>query len=419
MKKPRSQKSYAFKHFWPIRFESKNWDETIKRAENELPKLEEEANKDENVDFGRIRGDLAVMLPNSTLEIAKRALEQGSIEAMTKELQMADRAKNLVENPAYIPNSVRKRATVAKLLDEIDDTIAKGNGLIDKEANFDEALAEIKKLTAEQKTDQAFETYNSLIRDYGDLQARETLREAMLQVSQQEKLLVSPVNVEIPVSQQARRSNVESTIMLASRNGQIIESLVGEIKPVLADGSVVGVDVGDGSVKWRHFVGYQTTVQPQILDPDSMIIADQSKLDLIKVASETGEIIWRAEIGEDFHQPSVNLLVDQSDQIVLTTVTGKVLKLDASTGTVQNAAQLPQKSTSVGCTFSQRNPYLYQAGNYSNLYVLSTEDLTCQDVYYLGHYKGSINIPPVFWNGYLLVAINGSDSCDLLVLKPV
>ena len=44
--------------------------------------------------------------------------------------------------------------------------------------------------------------------------------------------------------------------------------------------------------------------------------------------------------------------------------------------------------------------------------------MSCKDVYYLGHYKGSISIPIVFWSGYLLVAENGSDTCDLHILRP-
>ena len=394
-------------------FEAKNWDETIKRAENELPLLEKEANEDERINLARIRDDLAVMLPNSTLNIAQRALKQDTIEAMTKELEMASRAKALVDNPVYIPGSKRKQATLAKLLDEIDNTIAAGEGLIRKEADFDEALVEIQQLTEEQQTDKAFERYHKLIRQYGDLQARESLREAMLAVSQRERSLVKPLTVELDIANQARPTSTKSTIVLASKRGQPIESLVGEVLPVLVDGTVVGVDVGDGSVKWRHFVGYQTTIQPRVFSPDSMLIADQANSDLLLVNSDTGTVIWRAQLGEDFNPPTVN-----EKQIVVTTVTGKVLNLDSGTGQVLNGAQLPQNQTSVNATFSQRNPYLYQPGYHSNLYVLSADDMTCQDVFYLGHYQGSINVPPVFWNGYILVAVNGSDTCDLHILKP-
>ena len=38
--------------------------------------------------------------------------------------------------------------------------------------------------------------------------------------------------------------------------------------------------------------------------------------------------------------------------------------------------------------------------------------------FYLGHYQGSITIPPQSWSGYILVAVNGGDYCDLNILKP-
>ena len=92
--------------------------------------------EDEDVDFGPVRDDLAFMLPTSTLNIAKRAEKQPTIEAMEKELEMARRANAIVNNPVYIPGSTRKSATVAKLLDDIANTIASCEGLIRKEEDY-------------------------------------------------------------------------------------------------------------------------------------------------------------------------------------------------------------------------------------------------------------------------------------------
>jgi outer membrane protein assembly factor BamB len=104
--------------------------------------------------------------------------------------------------------------------------------------------------------------------------------------------------------------------------------------------------------------------------------------------------------------------------IVLTTAGGTVIKLDHTTGAVAASAKLPQPTANVNAAVSNTNPYLYQPGFYSNLYVLSTEDLSCREVYYLGHYQGSISVPPAIWSGHILVAVNVSDTCDLHILKP-
>ena len=53
-------------------FKQNNWDETIVRAEKHLPKLLE----DDQIDLEPIRQDMAVILPNTTLEMAKRATKQ-------------------------------------------------------------------------------------------------------------------------------------------------------------------------------------------------------------------------------------------------------------------------------------------------------------------------------------------------------
>ena len=169
---------------------AKNWDETIKRAASELPKLEE----DEDVDFAPVRDDLAYMLPTSTLNIAKRAKKQPTIELMEKELERARGANAIVNNPVYIPGPTRKSATVAKLLDEIANTIAACEGLIRKEEDYDRALVEIQELGEQSKTDEAFVRYTKLIRLYGDLAAREELRNIMKSVSQQEQQLVKAVD---------------------------------------------------------------------------------------------------------------------------------------------------------------------------------------------------------------------------------
>ena len=387
---------------------TKNWDETIKRAKSQLPKLED----DEDVDFGPVRDDLAYMLPTSTLNIAKRAKKQPTIELMEKELEWARQANAIVNNPNYIPGPTRKSATVAKLLDEINNTIAACEGLIRKEEDYDKALIEIQELGQEGKTDEAFVRYTKLIRLYGDLAAREELRNIMKSVSQQEQQLVKAATVDVAVSQEEAETSVKKTIVLASKTGNPIEGLAGEVLPVLSDGSIFGVDLGDGSVRWRRFVGFETSIQPVVFDPDSILISSQATNELMRVFSDSGDVIWRTTFPNAFNPPSVN-----EKQIVLSTADGQVLNLDSETGKILNAVQLPQK-TSVNPTFSPRNPYLYQPGYYSNLYVLSAEDMSCKDVYYLGHYKGSISIPIVFWSGYLLVAENGSDTCDLHILRP-
>ncbi len=134
--------------------------------------------------------------------------------------------------------------------------------------------------------------------------------------------------------------------------------------------------------------------------------------DVMLIKRLDGTLVWRTEIGEPFVSPAFN-----ESMVVVTAKSGKVFKLDAQNGEVTAAVQLPQ-TANVSAMIAEREPYIYQPGYYSNIYILSSEDLSCRDVYYLGHYKGSIEVPMVIWNGHLLVCVNSGSRCDLYVLKP-
>ena len=81
--------------------------------------------------------------------------------------------------------------------------------------------------------------------------------------SESEKSLVVPVEVSVnPVTAEAP-SLITGTVVLASKTGTPIPALEGEVAPMMADGSLYGINVGNGTIVWRRFLGYQTTIQPQ------------------------------------------------------------------------------------------------------------------------------------------------------------
>ena len=388
-------------------YKRKLWEETIVRSENQLPPLVE----DDDIDLDEIRPDLAVMLPTSVLNLAKRATKQEATPELIKQLEIAKDAKTLVDNPVYIPNSKRKQANIAKLLDQVDEEIAKGEGLIRKQGDKDNAISEIKVAREGGQTEKAHSIFNELIRSYGDLRVDPQLQDEMRQVSQMESQLVKPVEAQPGIANSSRPSPIESSVILASKTGTPIGSLTGEVLPVLADGSVYGIDLGSGGVLWRRFVGYQTSVQPENVGAQNVLIGDQFNHDLLMVNAANGNLIWRTEIGESFLQPQID-----ETGILLTCDSGNLYRINPESGEAIVGVKIPQ-TANVTMSKSGRNGKIYQPGFYSNLYVLSSQDFTCEDVYYLGHYRGSIAVEPVIWNGYVLVAVNKSGVCDLHILK--
>ncbi len=390
-------------------YDLKNFPETISQSETLLSELAEQE------DGGKIelmRDDLGVMLPRALEVIARNGTKVTELEGMKKELAKIKEYKKTIDNPVYITTSGRKQPLTAENLGRIDNHVRTIEGQITKENEYGAALTAITDLREKGETDQAFALYQKLTRNYGDLASRKALRELMLTISAKETELVKTIDLSIPTSTEARPTIVTSSVVLAAKSGEPVDVLEGEVVNFLADGSVYGINAGDGTIAWRQFVGYETDILPQELNDDLILVADEHNFELFAVERLTGKVSWRAEIGESFVKPSLG-----DKMIVVTTQSGKVIQLNSANGQVEQAIQLPQK-TNLGALIGTKDPYIYQTGSYSNLYVISSQDFSCKEVHYIGHAQGSIVSAPVAWSGYILVAVNGSGFCNLHVLKP-
>jgi outer membrane protein assembly factor BamB len=184
----------------------------------------------------------------------------------------------------------------------------------------------------------------------------------------------------------------------------------------LAGGSVFALDASTGDVLWRRFVGYETTLLPQYIalnQPGADALAvDQRRHRILRLEARTGKLIWDLGIGEPFAAPVV---VEQ--RIYVSTRSGKIHLVDAASGHADGHVLIPQPlevATGVGVG----RPQLYQVAEQDNLYVLSTETHECREAYYIGHRRGTVNVPPVMALGYLFVAENaGADYSFLHILK--
>ena len=391
-------------------YDGSRWDEVLKRAEIELPPL---ADGDyEKSELASIRPDLSVMLPSSLRKITFASTELRGVDEMKAAKAQIETFRKTIDNPVYIPPSFRKRPGTAKVLDQIENNVKVLDGHIRKEQDYASTLGEIKQLADQGETDTAFQRYRKLTRNYGDLSSREALQSLMLEVSKRESDLVQPVTLDAATSQSPAPSAIARTVVLGSKSGTPIPGLKGEVLTFLAEGSVYGVDASDGLIVWRRFVGYQTTIGPQSLDDGSLIVVDGQRNDLLRLDQKNGNILWRTEIGNPMFTPTI-----AGQRITITTSDGQVINVNAQTGQVTAAVKLPQ-TCNTSATASERDPFIYQIGNYSNLYILSGDDLTAREVYYVGHDKNAVAIPPYLWSGYILVAVNSGEGCDLLVLKP-
>jgi len=398
------------------KFEAKSYAEMITQADLLLKPLSEE----EDTKISIIRDDMSVILPRGLNEITSKAAKKmvvnvdNDIETMESELSKIMEHKKVIDNRVYVPESHRRKQILAEVLSKIDNNVNLIEGLIGKEKDYKSSLVEIEELRTQNKTDEAFNNFRVLTRNHPDLASRKPLGDLMLSISKKESELVKPIQMDLAPKATWRPSVISQSIVLSATSGDKISSLEGEVIPVVVDGSAYGFNAADGSVVWRHFVGQQTTMLPVMLGADRTLIVNQQDNDLICVETATGELIWRQEFGEAIRSPVVG---PNSKVLIVSTDSGKVIQLDAVTGTVQLASQLPQ-STGPSALVSTSDPIVYQVGKYSNLYVLNQQDYSCVEVYSLGHYEDSIVVPPIMWQGHVLVAVNGGTSCDLHVFKP-
>ena len=240
-------------------FERDNFNEVMKVAETHLPDV---ADLDE---FSSMREDLGTLiLPNSAYEISVKATQEGSVEDMTTQLETAKRAQALVDDSRYLTGSYRKMDSVSRKLEEIQDNVRRIEHTIQKENDLTSAKKTIAELTVQARTDEAFVIFNSLVRQYGDLGARPDLRDLMKQVSAKEVERVTPAGLQLVGQKEEIEGVIVSQVVVARRQGNGVNSLKGEVIPVLTDGVLYGLDAGDGTIRWNRFPRIRNTLRRKV-----------------------------------------------------------------------------------------------------------------------------------------------------------
>ncbi len=390
-----------------IEVNSKNdMDGALKVAEEVLPEM----NKEEKME--EARAELSGLLPTIAEGFAARARKTPETEGSRINVELALRAMKLVNNPDYLPSSQRK-AQLGRI-EKIEEEIR----IEQREINRDFALAEaLKNITAQLKegdTIAAYETREKLVKEYNDLETNEQLRAAVLKISDAVAGKATTDNLNQEPLPGERTAPVAAQLLPSASRGDGDPALNGQLLAFLVNGSVYGVDGGKGKLLWKQFVGYDTVYHPQPMEdrPGSDILLVDARYDeLQRVKAATGEVVWRQQIGEEFARPLVT-----ADAVIVTTRSGRVCQIEAATGKLNVATQLPQATTSAP-GIDAANSRLFQPGGHSNLYMMSALRMSVSGVHYLGHKSGAIETSPVVWKGHVFVAVNeGPDFAMLHVL---
>ena len=384
---------------------SKDKQPALKAVEEILPTIENEAAFDE------ARAELASILPEIAEGFSQPAKTEPDMKKAQALVDLAAQAMKLVNNPGYIPTSLRKpvEARIENITEDIE--LAKRN--INQNKRLAETVAAIRQAVQAGKTVEAYEVRRKLLGEYPGLDQNAQLVEAVLAIAQRERDLVKAVEDPVVAAKEDRPSAAEFRVALASRRGAGKPGNDQQMVCFLARGSVYGLQASTGQLKWRRSVGYDTLANPQPLarQPGADVIAvDSQHQELLRLKGDTGQLVWRTPLGERFSEPIV-----KGAQILVATQGGRVLGIDAETGNATGQVKIPQ-ALQIGPGLSDKG-HLYQVGEHSNVYVLDEATLECKEVYYLGHKPGSVAAPPVLALGHLfLVENSGADFSDLHVL---
>lgn len=383
---------------------SQDWDNALETAQEELPAIEEDL-----AEYTDARSELATLLPDIAEGFSIKARAAINNPELARDLvESTDSAMKLVSNPIYLPTTIRKNPAVESRINGITDKLADVKDRLGEEEALLATVDEIEAALEESRTTDAYALREKLLDSHPSLIIDARLAEAVKEITRAERNLVVATDSSLPLESKDHTRMVVSSTVVANTSGSPIDSIVGSHIFILARNAVYGLDAGTGRVLWRRFVG-NTDIHPQPISAlvgADVIAADGDHDELIRLSAADGSLVWRLPIGERFATPLI-----AEERIFITTASGKLIAVEAD-GKVTRTTQIPQPLIA-GPGFT-RQQYLYQPGQHSNLYVLKSGTLDCQEVFYLGHKSGSVAVPPVMALGYLFVLENINDKQSLL-----
>ncbi len=427
-------------------YEARDYDNAIKRYE----KFIEGFPTNENVSFSKVRIGLSKIRgaidrnsdPRKTLDVVKEVLP-----TIEKETGLAGERPDLAGALLSLAEKFNLKADGAKTTDEKEqllkgfdehwEFLANATYLGSQErTQFEQRMAKIKEdrqrieqdiirakdlaattvnITAAldvKNVNEAFQLRKDLVRRHPQLEVEPTIAELVIRASGILKELVQSAT-EIPtvVTEDPNKPDGKS-IVLANVRGKKIDG-ENDVAFVRVKGSIYAINVADGAVLWRRYVGRSMSDPIRMSkDPDSdLLLTIPSQGILQRVRARDGKMVWQVQMQGELVEPAV----DREDLIV-GLKSGSLFCLDAVSGQVRWGKKLPQE-LDVGACMGTGRDYAYVAGNQSSLYVMSRKDGKCEEVVYVGHLKNSIRVPPVYALGHVLVFENGAGFSYVRILQ--
>jgi outer membrane protein assembly factor BamB len=374
-------------------------------AKQVLPEIEKEEK------FSDARGELAAILPDIADSFATQATQTADATKKSDLVQKAGDALTLVNNPAYLPASLRKDRE-SHILRVVDKLRSAERG-IQQEKDLATTVEKIGAAAEKGDAAAAYQLQADLVRTYPALTANAQLVSAVRKIGEKERQLVTTSSGG-PEPMTTDVAGGSEPVVISYREPPAPKAAAAQPVFVLIDGSVYGVDASSGRVLWRRFVGYETTNQPLALSKDAnadVVVVDGHRHELLRLKGSSGELVWRQKLNAGASGPVLT-----GDHVMVATPRGQVLSLAAASGKIAASSQLPQGTASAPAV---RQSQVYQLGEHSTLFVLDAQSLACSETVYLGHRAGEILVPPVaVLDQVLVVRSPADDYSEIQVVGP-
>jgi len=364
---------------------------------------------EEEVAFPEARAELAALLPQIAEVLAQQAQSSDDPQATRTYIGLTTDALGLVTNSNYVPRSLFPKNRVANIRAVLDGVERK----LHRDQALHETVAHIEQAVAAGDSDKAYAVRSALLSIYPALASVPALQQAVQTIVRAEQARVHRVDrVQSATKDDPLPISVAVAVpRKAGRRGP----LTGE--PVLArlDGAVYAIDAESGSLLWRRPVGFDPQVLPTVLGASGdVLLVNSNEGALERVDRATGAMRWRLVLGKRLTTPRV-----REGTIWVSARSGQIFSIDSRTGKSTHFLDLPQSLT-IPPALHPRKPVLYQLADHSTLFVLSRDQMACEEVFYLGHRSGSVDVPPVVvLNRYLVVAENRGRETGILHLLAI
>lgn len=397
-----SSKARVRLHMTKLRNDIGDPERGLASAESLLPLIDQEP------DGSIARDEYPGLLPQIPEGFIKRAQQAKDTAAAEELVGKARKARDMVHNPGVISSA--NRAKIQPQLTRIDEDIALLERGIQQSKDLAQAITEIGAAADSGDTIKGYQLYNDLLRKFPGVKADSGLNEAVAKVTARERQLVKIKQEELAAATDDLARQSEFRVVLATRTGND-SKLQNQFATLFYGNSAYTLDAGTGKVLWSRFLGTTGTAAPVRVGaaPDAdVLLVDAQRQELLRLQVATGKLVWRLPIGEPCTEPAV-----AGSRIYVSTHSGKILEVDAETGNSRRHVQIQQK-LSVPPVVSPDRPRMYQVGEHSNIYVIHSESMQCEDVIYLGHKAGSVHLPPLIMMGHVFVTESPAPDYSLL-----